>query len=207
MLAVFWVMCMIAARIYLEDVLCIGKIGFSLPIEVAHMALWWSAVVVSIVWIVSRVLQVQIRQACTWFAWVSPGMLAPPIIDFLTYGRSYEYPYPSGDVWDYIEWTVGFMPHSISLGQRIEIICFFALVASFVAQRVRGRRGVLVGVGTVLALYLVLTWYAWYPAFFRAFVPAATSHPEWFAASFLSVVIVAQIFIMRRMGCPTWRLT
>lgn len=191
--SVCWVGCMIAARLYLEDVLCIGKVGFSLPIELAHMALWWTSVTVSYVLVVRAFASVSTASVWRWVALMSPGILVPPVLDFLLFGRTFDYPYPAGGFWDYVSWTLGGMPHSVTTGQRLEIAALFLLTVVWVSRSANVRSRLATGLGCAGSFYLIMTGYAWYPSLFRGFWDWAIASPEVFATTILSLTCAAQV--------------
>ena len=188
-----WIVAIIGLRLYLEDALCTGRQGFSQPEEIGHMALWWLSVIMA--WLQTMVAIGKVRRdlALRLLVWTVPGICLPPLIDYPL--RDFDYPYPNGDLAYYLRWMVGFMPHYVTLGQKAEILAMFAISAAVITYRTGFRNGLCF----LPVIYLVLSLYAWFPAFFQWLWPWTRMHHDLFAIALLSLVIPIQILSLRRM--------
>ena len=190
---ILWFSGFIAVRLVLEDVLCIGKEGFSTVLEFTHMALWWGSVLLAYMITLTSFSGLAKSTTLKVVRWAVPGICIPPIVDFFL-GRDFDYPYPNGDGWDYLHWMVSFMPHYVTTGQKIEIVLMFALTLVLVGR----ASGLQRGLQTVVLLYVIFSLYAWFPALFGACLPWARAHHDLFAILVLSTVIPFQALHMYR---------
>ena len=187
-------------RIYVEDALCIGKKGFSSLPEIGHMILWWISILMTFILIVSKHAKRHLYDVLIFTAFMAPGILFPPIYDYCVGGRCFDYPYPSGDLGSYFVWMINYMPDYVTLGQKIEITGMFCLIFSYIVFFQRTMFGVLYGIQAVLVTYILFSFYAWFPSFFRSFWSWAAASHDLFIIATMSLVILGQasLIILKR---------
>lgn len=152
-----WIGIVILVRVYLEG-LCAQPVIIFGPMAVFHMTGWWVAVLTTLciwtAWLKNGTAQSILQRGAILMPWI----WIPPFIDV---GRTHLYPYPAGDLGDYVQWMVQFMPTYVTTGQKIEIIGFFFVLGIYCSAQKRFMPHH--GVVAVLGAYAWLSLYAWVP--------------------------------------------
>lgn len=200
MIAAALLLITIFLRIVLEDLLCVGKNGFSSGPEIGHMVLWWISIFLTFTLIVSKHSKKPLMEVFLFTTCISPGILTPPIYDYLMGPRTFDYPYPSGGFLDYVAWMLDYMPEFVTVGQKIEITGMFLIILVYILLEQRKWAGVLFGLQAVLVTYVLFSFYAWFPMVFRSFWSFAVSSHDVFIMIVMGLLITAQLVLifMRR---------